>query len=268
MMKNETTSITRRFNSLQRLYGEKATEQLAQSHVFIAGIGGVGSWAVEALARSGVGELTLADLDHVAESNINRQVHALSSTIGKAKIEAMAERIYEINPLCKVNLIDDFVDADNIESYLNQYKADVLLDCTDQVKAKVAMLLAARSKNIPFFMCGGAGGKTDVFSLQYTDLAYVKQDNLLGRIRQILRKEYDYPKGSDKRGKALKNPPKMGVKCVWFDQKARLPDLWINPDQAPQGLSCAGYGSSVVVTSSMGMAVANLAIAILLSNSD
>lgn len=265
MMKNSTTSIARRFSSLQRLYGEKATFQLAHAHVFIAGIGGVGSWVAEALARSGVGKLTLVDLDHIAESNINRQIHALSSTLGKAKIVAMAERIYEINPLCKVNLIDDFIEKHNIETYLTQYDADVLLDCTDQVKAKIAMLLAAKSKGIPFFMCGGAGGKTDVFSLRYTDLAFVKNDNLLGRIRQILRKEYGYPKGSDTKGKALKKPPKMGINCVWYEQVATLPDLWINPEQAPQGLSCAGYGSSVMVTSSMGMAVANLAIATLLA---
>lgn len=264
MMDNTTDSISRRFNSLQRLYGEKATTQLAQSHVFIAGIGGVGSWVAEALARSGVGQLTLVDLDHVAESNINRQVHALGSTVGMAKIEAMTTRVADINPLCKVNLIDDFIDEGNIDSYLKQYSPDILLDCTDQVKAKIAMYLTSKNHHIPFLMCGGAGGKTDVFSLRYSDLAFVKNDNLLGRIRQILRKEYNYPKGSDAKGRALRKPPKMGVNCVWYEQTAQLPDLWVNPNQAPQGLSCAGYGSSMTVTATMGLAVANLALDILI----
>nr|WP_159991633.1 tRNA threonylcarbamoyladenosine dehydratase [Pelistega ratti] len=264
MMENTKELIARRFSSLERLYGEKATKQLAQSHIFIAGIGGVGSWVAEALARSGVGTLTLVDLDHIAESNINRQVHALGSTIGKAKIEAMKERILDINPFCTVNIIDDFVEEDNIGLYLNQYKPDMVLDCTDQVKAKVAMLLAAKEVNIPFLMCGGAGGKMDVFSLRYTDLAFVKNDQLLGRIRQILRKDYQYPKGSDQKGRALKKPPKMGVSCIWYDQVAQLPTLWASPDKAPQGLSCAGYGSSVTITASMGLAAANLAIEALL----
>ncbi|MDY3331487.1 MAG: tRNA threonylcarbamoyladenosine dehydratase [Pelistega sp.] len=260
MMENVTDSISRRFNSLQRLYGEKATQQLAQSHVFIAGIGGVGSWVAEALARSGVGQLTLVDLDHVAESNINRQVHALGSTIGMAKIEAMANRIADINPQCQLNLIDDFVDSENIDLYLKQYKPDVVLDCTDQVKAKITMLLTAKQHAIPFLMCGGAGGKTDVFSLRHSDLAFVKNDNLLGRIRQILRKDHQYPKGSDPKGRALKKPLKMNVDCVWYEQTAQLPDLWVNPEQAPQGLSCAGYGSSMTVTATMGLAVANLTL--------
>lgn len=267
MMDNTTTSVSRRFSSLERLYGEKATERLAQTHVFVAGVGGVGSWVVESLARSGIGQLTIADLDHVAESNINRQIHALSSTIGKAKIEAMAERIREINPHCQLNLIDDFIDENNVKDYLAQYRPDFLLDCTDQVKAKIAMLLEARRHNIRFIMCGGAGGKNDVFSLRHTDLAYVKNDNLLGRIRQILRKQHQYPKGSDSKGRALKRPPKMGVDCVWYDQEAVLPDLWVNPEHAPQGLSCAGYGSSVAVTASMGMAVSGLVMNYLFKSS-
>ncbi|WP_071058483.1 ThiF family adenylyltransferase [Pelistega sp. MC2] len=265
-MDNQEFSIVRRFSSLTRLYGEKATKNFMQCHVMIAGIGGVGSWVAESLARSGIGQLTLVDLDHIAESNINRQVHALSSTIGKAKIEAMAERIIEINPNCQLNLIDDFIDSENISLYLKQYKPQLLLDCTDQVQAKIGMLLHAQKTHIPFIMCGGAGGKTDVFSLRHTDLAYVKNDNLLGRIRNILRKEYGYPKGSDQKGRALKKPPKMSVNCVWYDQVAQLPDLWVNPNQAPQGLSCAGYGSSVMVTATMGMAVANLALEQLLKD--
>ena len=316
MIDNFESNTSRRFSSLARLYGEAANQVLAQSHVMIAGIGGVGSWAVEALARSGVGQLTLADLDHVAESNINRQVHALESTVGMAKVQAMRERIALINPDCQVNLIDDFIDAENIAPLLAQYQPDLLLDCTDQVQAKVAMLLAAREAKIGFYMCGGAGGKTDALSLKQTDIAHARNDNLLGRIRTILRKQYGFAKGSDAHGKALKKVPAMKVKCFWFDQPAQLPSLWQNqtaaqaeaeaqvqaagqaqaqnqaqaegpilatsqlntlaqvqaqaqaasPVQAPQGLSCAGYGSSVMVTASMGLALANSAIHELIQN--
>ena len=266
MMDNFESNTSRRFSSLARLYGETASQGLAHAHVMIAGIGGVGSWTVEALARSGVGQLTLADLDHVAESNINRQVHALDSTVGMAKVEAMRERIAQINPDCQVNLIDDFIDAENIAPLLAQYQPDLLLDCTDQVQAKVAMLLAARQAKIGFYMCGGAGGKTDALSLKQTDIAHARNDNLLGRIRQILRKQYGFAKGADAQGKALKKVPPMKVKCFWFDQPAQLPSLWLAEAQvqaqpsAPQGLSCAGYGSSVMVTATMGLALANSAI--------
>lgn len=283
-MENLENNTSRRFSSLARLYGENATQILAQSHVLIAGIGGVGSWTVEALARSGVGQLTLADLDHVAESNINRQVHALESTLGMAKVEAMRLRIQEINPACQVNLIDDFIDPENIGPLLDQYQPNVLLDCTDQVQAKIAMLLAARQRGIEFFMCGGAGGKTDALSLRQTDIAHARNDNLLGRIRGILRKQYGFAKGSDAHGRALKKVPAMKVNCFWFDQVAQLPSLWQSPAAqstetvvdalsnpqgqaaAPQGLSCAGYGSSVMVTATMGLAVANSTIHKLIQN--
>ena len=308
MMDNFESNTSRRFSSLARLYGETASQGLAHAHVMIAGIGGVGSWTVEALARSGVGQLTLADLDHVAESNINRQVHALESTVGMAKVQAMRERIALINPDCQVNLIDDFIDAENIAPLLAQYQPDLLLDCTDQVPAKIAMLLAARQAKIGFYMCGGAGGKTDALSLKQTDIAHARNDNLLGRIRQILRKQYGFAKGADAQGKALKKVPPMKVKCFRFDQPAQLPSLWLaeaqvqaagqaqaqnqaqaegpilatsqlntlaqvqaqaqaaSPVQAPQGLSCAGYGSSVMVTASMGLALANSAIHELIQN--
>lgn len=273
-MDNLENNSSRRFSSLARLYGEKATHSLAEAHIFIAGIGGVGSWAAEALARSGVGRITLADLDHVAESNINRQVHALDSTLGMAKIQAMAERIADINPRCQIHLFDDAVDADNITSLLDQYQPAVVLDCTDQVQAKIAMLLATRQRKINFIMCGGAGGKTDVLSLRHSDLAYVRQDNLLARIRSLLRKQYGFAKGVDAQGRALKKAPLMRVNCFWFDQAALLPSTWQGsadsfiqtPGGAPQGLSCAGYGSSVMVTATMGLAVANSAIHEIIQN--
>lgn len=254
----------RRFSGLQRLYGEAATQGLARAHVMVAGIGGVGSWTVEALARSGVGELTLIDLDHVAESNINRQIHALTATLGQAKAQAMAERIAGINPDCRVHVVDDFVGPDNIDALLDARAVNALIDATDQAAAKIAMTLAARTRAMPFLMCGGAGGKLDALTLARGDLSQARNDALLARIRQLLRKQHGYPKGADRHGKALRKAPAMHVPCLWFDQPALLPSAWTQDAStdtaAPQGLSCAGYGSAVTVTAAMGMAAAAWAI--------
>lgn len=215
----------RRFGGLDRLYGPQAVEALARGQVVVAGIGGVGTWCVEALARSGVGALTLIDLDHIAESNINRQVHALDSTLGQAKVQAMAQRVHDINPHCRVRLIDDFVEPDNVEQIFSIGQG-VLVDCTDQVSAKVAMVLAARARNWPVIVCGGAGGKTDPLSLRAGDLSLAVHDALLGRVRQVLRKAHNYPKGGVQGGKAHKRVPRMGVSCLWFEQAVILPELW------------------------------------------
>lgn len=251
----------RRFGGLDRLYGPQTIDALAQGRVVVAGIGGVGTWCVEALARSGVGALTLIDLDHIAESNINRQVHALDSTLGQAKAQAMTRRVHDINPHCQVLVIDDFVEPDNVEQIFPSGPG-VLVDCTDQVSAKVAMVLAARARNWPIIVCGGAGGKTDPFSLRSGDLSLAVHDALLGRVRQVLRKAHAYPKGGAQGGKAHKRIPRMGVSCLWFEQAVILPGLWQqSPEEtALQGLSCAGYGSAVTVTASMGMAAAHQAI--------
>lgn len=255
----------RRFGGLDRLYGPQTVDALARAQVVVAGIGGVGTWCVEALARSGVGALTLIDLDHIAESNINRQVHALDSTLGRAKIQAMADRVQDINPQCRVRLIDDFVAPDNVEQIFSEGPG-VLVDCTDQVSAKVAMVLAARARAWPVIVCGGAGGKTDPLSLRAGDLSLAVHDALLGRVRQVLRKAHGYPKGGAQGGKAHKRVPRMGVQCLWFEQTVILPELWQQtPDEAAlQGLSCAGYGSAVTVTASMGMAAAHQAIGYIL----
>ncbi|MGB6242525.1 MAG: tRNA threonylcarbamoyladenosine dehydratase [Castellaniella sp.] len=257
--------LARRFGGLDRLYGEGAWQALSALHVVVAGIGGVGAWCAEALARSGVGALTLVDMDHVAESNINRQAHALGSTLGMAKIRAMADRVRDIHPGCRVTEIDDFVSADNLDQILSAGPAGILLDCTDQVPAKVAMILQARAKGWPLLVCGGAGGKTDPLTLRAGDLSASVHDALLGRIRQELRQRHGYPKGGAAGGKPKRRVPRMGVPCLWFDQPAILPSAWTQstaPDAAaaPQGLSCAGYGSVVTVTASMGLAAANWAL--------
>nr|WP_191577761.1 tRNA threonylcarbamoyladenosine dehydratase [Achromobacter insolitus] len=267
----EPADLDRRFGALSRLYGPDAPSRIRNAHVAVAGLGGVGSWTVEALARCGVGALTLIDLDHIAESNVNRQIHALSSTLGQSKVDAMAERVLAINPECRITRVDDFVSPENVGEVLpGPYT--VIIDCTDQAAAKIAMILHARAIGVPMLLCGGAGGKTDPLALRAGDLSGAVNDALLSKLRNKLRREHGFPRASDKNGKALKRVPKMGVHALWFDQPAILPDAWTRPVEgeddmgasgmtlAPQGLSCAGYGSVVTVTAAMGMAAANEAL--------
>jgi len=266
-----SADLDRRFGGLSRLYGPQAPARLQQAHVAVAGLGGVGSWTIEALVRCGVGALTLIDLDHIAESNVNRQIHALTSTLGQSKVDAMAERVLEINPECRLTRIDDFVSPENVAEVLpGPYT--VIIDCTDQAEAKIAMILHARALGVPMLLCGGAGGKTDPLALRAGDLSAAVNDALLAKLRNKLRREHGFPRASDQNGKALKRVPKMGVHALWFDQPAILPDAWTRPVEgeddmgaaaqspAPQGLSCAGYVSVVTVTAAMGMAAANEAL--------
>lgn len=270
-MNSDTIDVERRFGGMARLYGPQAPSRLRMAHVAVAGLGGVGSWTAEALARCGIGALTLIDLDHIAESNVNRQIYALSSTLGQSKIEAMAQRIQAINPQCRVSCTDDFVSPENVAEVLaGDYAA--IVDCTDQASAKIAMILHARARKIPLLLCGGAGGKTDPLALRAGDLSQAKNDALLAKLRNTLRRDHGFPRGSDQNGRALKRVPKMGVSALWFDQVAILPDAWtrlteseddMGADVKPQtlqGLSCAGYGSVVTVTAAMGLAAANAAL--------
>jgi len=253
----------RRFGGLTRLYGPDCLGLLRAAHVMVAGLGGVGSWCAEALVRSGIGRITLIDMDHVAESNVNRQLHALDSTLGQAKVDAMARRLADINPACQVCTVDDFITPDNTVSLLAE-RPDVLLDCTDQVAAKVAMVVEARRLALPVVVCGGAGGKTDVFSMRSADLSQAVHDALLARVRTQLRRQHGFPKGAARPGKRAARPPRMGVQAIWFDQSVRLPSQWEpgtgSAQTGLQGLSCAGYGSAVTITASMGMAAASLAL--------
>ncbi len=271
--------LERRFGGLARLYGPQAPARLSAAHIAVVGIGGVGSWTAEALARCGVGKLTLVDLDHVAESNVNRQIHALSSTLGQAKVAAMAERIALINPACRVTGVDDFLTPDNAAQVLAP-ELDAVIDCTDQASAKIAMILLARQRRQPLLVCGGAGGKTDPLALRAGDLSASTHDALLARLRNILRKQHGYPKPAARAGKPGR-VPRMGVQVLWLDQQAILPSAWTGvgadvaagspdvsappPSSAPQGLSCAGYGSVVTVTAAMGLAAANQAVQIVLA---
>ncbi|MGE4125762.1 MAG: ThiF family adenylyltransferase [Pusillimonas sp.] len=294
----EPVDTERRFSGLSRLYGDAAPEIFQGAHVAVAGLGGVGSWCAEALARCGVGALTLIDMDHIAESNVNRQLHALTATLGQSKVQAMTDRVVGINPACRVVVVDDFVDPDNV-SVIFPADVDVIIDCTDQMSAKLAMILEARRRQVPVVVCGGAGGKTAVTTLRASDLSITQNDALLSKLRNTLRRQHGYPRAAAAAGKAPRRIPKMGVRAVWFDQPAVLPDLWAKtatatampaadavvgvlaavdgvvpetidgalggPAAAPQGLSCAGYGSAVMVTAAMGMAAAGEAIQWLLT---
>jgi tRNA A37 threonylcarbamoyladenosine dehydratase len=252
--------LARRFAAVDRLYASGSGAALSHKKVVVAGIGGVGSWVVEALARSGVGALSLIDLDHIAESNINRQIHALGSTLGQSKIHAMATRVADINPTCQVTCHDAFVEVNNVQDVIDA-DADLVIDCIDQVHAKIAMILTCHQRQQPLLVCGAAGGKTDALSLRRGDLRDATHDALLARIRHILRKQHGFARAQ------VKRTPKMGVETFWFAQPTLVPAAWSEGAVAPESgaaLACAGYGSAVTVTATLGFVVAGEAIARLL----
>ncbi|MBS1174543.1 MAG: tcdA [Burkholderiaceae bacterium] len=255
-----STNTERRFAGLNRLYGEQSIDTLARAHVCVVGVGGVGSWAVEALARCGVGTLTLIDADHVVESNVNRQVQALTDTLGKAKTTALRERIAQINPSCMVHEVDDFIGEDTLE--LIPQTADVVLDCTDQVRAKLAMIVFCKHRGQKLLTCGAAGGKIDATRIVQTDIAFAVQDPILAKIRQKLR--HAHKLSTSQLSKATKIQ-KMNVPVLFSDEAMLYPkmnvDVCVTDNTAPQGLNCAGFGSSVMVTASFGMMAAQWAIA-------
>lgn len=249
--------VARRFGGTARLYGDHALARLGRVHACVIGVGGVGSWAAEALVRSGVGRLTLIDLDHIAESNINRQVHALDHTLGQAKVMAMCERLQAINPLVRVDVIEDFVSADNAAALVHDF--DVVIDAIDNVRAKIAIVLACRATRIPLVMAGSAGGKADPTRIRIADLSRTEQDPLLAKVRRRLREEHGFPR----------NPKRpFGIATVYSTEPVHLPRATCEAGQGPQGLACAGYGSSMVVTASVGLFATARAIEYLLQCSD
>lgn len=241
---SDVVDDARLFGGLERLYGVEPAGRIRQAHVVVVGIGGVGSWAAEALARSGVRRLTLIDMDHIAESNVNRQIHALTSTLGQAKIEAMCERIAQIHPGCQVDLVDDFVSPENWPGLLPA-TPDALIDACDQVKAKLAMTVWAMKEKIPFVTVGAAGGKRLAHQVDIDDLAKVTHDPLLAQLRYRLRKHH----GAPKQGK------RIGVRCVFSREPVMGPDASCAL-QGDGSLNCHGYGSLVGVTATFGMCAA------------
>ena len=250
----DAARFQRRFGGTERLYGVDGARAIREAHVAVVGIGGVGSWAAEALARSGVGQLTLIDLDHVSESNINRQVHALSCTVGQAKVLAMAERIAQINPHCRVHQVEEFVEPGNWPQLLPP-GVTAVLDACDQMKAKVAMAAWARQTGLLFIGVGAAGGKRLAHKVDVDDLANTTHDPLLAQLRYQLRKHH----GAPREGR------KIGIACVFSREAVAAPDPScavngegeIGVEGASDGtLNCHGYGSAASVTATFGLCAA------------
>lgn len=237
--------LDRRFGGLERLYGVSGAQALRQSHVAVVGIGGVGSWAAEALARSGVGQLTLVDMDHVAESNINRQVHSETATLGMAKIEAMRQRIAGIHPGCIVHAVDAFVEPDNWPAVLPD-NVHAIIDACDQVRSKTAMADWARRTHSVFVTVGAAGGKRLAHKVDIADLSETTHDPLLAQLRYRLRKHHGAPK----------NAKRMGVTCVFSREAVAPADASCGVVQDDHSLNCHGYGSVVAVTATFGLCAA------------
>ena len=259
MTDDSNEQYERRFKGTQTLYGASAVDTFAAAHVYVIGVGGVGSWAAEALARTAVGTITLIDLDILVASNVNRQLPALDSTFGQSKIAAMATRIREINPKVTLHLIDDFLTPENVASLLPsraQAKAAaqnnpiVILDCVDDMNAKLAIALHCRFNKLKLVCAGGAGGKIDPSQIKVSDLRDSYQDPLLAKLRNKLRHE----KGINS---ALKE--KFGIKCVYSTEPPRVDKIC-----QTGGLHCGGYGSAVVVTSVVAMLMVSEALQLLL----
>jgi tRNA A37 threonylcarbamoyladenosine dehydratase len=249
--------MQRRFGGLVRLYGPAGAERIRCASVAVVGIGGVGSWTAEALARSGVGRIVLIDMDHIAESNLNRQVHALDDTVGQAKIDAMAARIRRIQPECEVIGIDDFVTEDNWPELLPS-GVHAVIDACDAIRAKARMAAWAREpqqKHLPFLTVGAAGGKTQAHKVDIEDLSLVTHDPLLAQLRYRLRKFHGAPKPA-----ARQSAQRIGVACVYSREPVLQPPSAVcdaDDDATRDGsLNCHGYGSLVSVTASFGMVAA------------
>ena len=243
------TDLERRFGGLRRLYGDAAYLRLRAASFAVVGLGGVGSWAAEALARSGVARLVLIDLDHVAESNINRQVQAHTTTLGQHKGQALRERIAGIHPGCDVQVVDALVEATNWPALLPA-PVDALIDACDQVRAKLALATWALRERVPLVCVGAAGGKRQAQRVEVEDLADATHDPLLAGLRQRLRKEAGAPATPSRKG--------LGLRCVFSRESVAAPAEECNTDGS---LNCHGYGSSVTVTATFGMVAAGEAIA-------
>lgn len=254
-MSSLDADLERRFGGLRRLHGVAAYERLRAARIAVIGVGGVGSWAAEALARSGVAALTLIDLDHIAESNINRQIHAIEPTLGQAKVQALKDRIALIHPGCIVTPIEEFVDEDNVGQLLSADQVDVVLDCCDQVKAKAALATWAKEHQKALVTIGAAGGKLSPQLVEVADLADVTHDPLLASLRQRLRQKHNAPRKG-----------KLNVTCVFSREVVLPPQDVCAADQTGDGsLNCHGYGSSVTVTATFGLVGAAQVIKLVLN---
>ena len=235
--KVEDSLESRRFGGVSRLYGPELRARFQHATVVVAGLGGVGSWAAEALARTGIGHLILVDFDHIAESNTNRQIHALEGQYGKAKVQAMGDRIRQINPEIELTICDEFLEPANLDVVIPENA--FVLDATDSVQTKIALVIWATQNHRALVMCGAAGGKTDPTSVRCDDLSRTEQDALLAKVRQGLRQDHGFSRNLKK---------KMGVRAIYSHEP--------RAGAASGGLACSGYGSTVMVTAACGLAAA------------
>ncbi|WP_404398407.1 tRNA cyclic N6-threonylcarbamoyladenosine(37) synthase TcdA [Idiomarina loihiensis] len=241
-----------RFGGVSRVYGQASLTHFQQLHIVVAGLGGVGSWAVEALARTGIGKLTLIDLDDVCTTNINRQLPATDDTIGQLKTEVLAQRVKSINPNCEVKVIDDFLLPENFEDYLTG--ADAVLDAIDSVNTKAALVAWCKRRKLRLVVCGGAGGQIDPGMIRVGDLAKAKQDPLLAKVRSQLRRDYGFSKNPKR---------KWGVDCVYSEEQLRYPIIsgeqegeitLQKPGSGTMRMDCSsGFGAAMVVTCNFAM---------------
>ena len=231
-------NFEQRFGGIGRLYTSEGLAKLRQSHICVIGIGGVGSWAVEALVRSGIGKITMIDMDDICVTNINRQIHALTSTVATLKTEAMKTRIVEINPECQVEIIDDFISPDNLADYLNR-GYDYVIDAIDSVKTKAALIAYCKRNKIRLITTGGAGGQTDPSQIQIADLSKTIQDPLASKVRSLLRKEYHFSQNPKR---------KFGVDCVFSIQPLIFPKMGEGCEISAT-MNCAnGFGAVTIGT--------------------
>ena len=244
----DDADLERRFGGLRRLYGDAAYLRIRAAHVAIVGVGGVGSWTAEALARSGVAALTLVDLDHVSESNVNRQVQALGSTLGMAKVEALKARIADIHPGCAVVGVEEFVDASTWPGLVSS-DVDVVVDACDDVRAKAVVAAWARERGAALVCVGAAGGKRAAERVEVADLADATHDPMLAALRQRLRKLHAAPRSGA-----------FGVRCVFSREPVAAPVVGDDACAVDGSLNCHGYGSSVAVTAAFGMVAAAQAL--------
>lgn len=248
-----STDFENRFGGSRRLYGHSAVDLYRQSHVCVIGIGGVGSWVVEALARTAVGEITLIDLDDICITNTNRQIHALDGNIGASKVEAMASRVKLINPECTVHLIEDFITRDNIPELITD-EFDYVIDAIDSVKEKAALIAHCNRRKIPIVTVGGAGGQTDPTRVEVADLSKTSQDPLAAKVRSFLRRHYGFSKSGRR----------FSVECVYSSEQLVYPQADGSVCQQKSSmdgntrLDCAGgFGAATCVTATFGFVAAS-----------
>lgn len=238
-----------RFGGTQRLYGIEQTKILQNAHVCVVGIGGVGTWIVEGLTRTAMGKITLIDLDDICVTNTNRQIHAMQNTVGQAKVEAMAERVKLINPECQVELIEDFVTPDNVAELMTQ-EFDYVVDATDSIKAKAAMIAHCKRNKIPIITIGGAGGQIDPTQVTVGDLSKTIQDPLASKLRSELKRFHRFSSNPKRR---------FAIDCVYSTEQLRYPQadgsvcMSKNLQDGSVKLDCNnGFGASVAVTATFG----------------